>query len=349
MLLRIVWIALLATASCAQAPAQPGKPLLVEKGTRTYDNTVVCAGDWRSLRNRTRDGGSLKEWQDNTRRALLKVLRVDDLMKSHADLPPGALVTRETREEGYVKREVLLECTAGHEMPVIVTNPKGEPGQRFPAVVCIPGHATECVKLFGGDERYKRYAHELARRGFVTLTMNVGQHEVRDQNRTLMGERLFDLVRGVDYLESLADVDPARMGCAGLSLGGEMSMWLGAMDARMRATVSAGFLTYMNHLEKNHCLCWKVNGLRELVDFPDIYSLIAPRRLLCQIGEKEPQTQFNPALARRAFGDLRRAFDTAGVPDRAQLDIHEGAHEIDLPVLTSFLTAALQADETLNR
>lgn len=53
-----------------------------------------------------------------------------------------------------------------------------------------------------------------------------------------MAERLWDLMRCVDYLQSMPQVDDSRIGCAGLSLGGEMAMWLGAMDERIAATVS---------------------------------------------------------------------------------------------------------------
>ncbi len=301
----------------------------------------ACPGDWRALRCTAKDNIELAAWQSAVRSELLKVLRIEDLMKDHAVHVPGARVMGESQQQGYSKRQLMLDCNAGHEVPVILTLPLGLPGQRFPAVVCIPGHATESEKLFDGDERYKGYAHELANRGFVTLTMNVGQHEVRDKNRTLMGERLFELLRAVDYLAALPEVDPGRMGCAGLSLGGEMSMWLGAMDTRMRATVSAGFLTYMSQLEKNHCLCWKEDGLRELVDFPDIYSLTAPRQLQCQIGEKEPPNQFNPVLAKGAFSELKAAYEAAGVPRQAQLVLHGGAHELDLPELLFFLSGAL--------
>ena len=55
-----------------------------------------------------------------------------------------------------------------------------------------------------------------------------------EKDRTLMGERLWDLMRCVDLLLSLEDkVDRGRIGCTGLSLGGEMAMWLGAMDSRV--------------------------------------------------------------------------------------------------------------------
>ncbi len=43
------------------------------------------------------------------------------------------------------------------------------------------------------------------------------------------------------------------MGCGGLCLGAEMAMWLGAMDSRMKATVSSGFLTTLANVRDNHC------------------------------------------------------------------------------------------------
>ena len=151
-----------------------------------------------------------------------------------------------------------------------------------------------------------------------------------------MGERLWDCMRCVDYLVSLSCVDPARIGCAGLSLGGEMTMWLGAIDTRISAVVSAGFLTFMDHMEKNHCMCWKFKGLRALVDFPDIYALTAPRPLQCQNGLKEPPSQFNVPLARRALAEILVTYKDLKQPENLVLDVHEEGHVIDLPALLSF-------------
>lgn len=156
-----------------------------------------------------------------------------------------------------------------------------------------------------------------------------------------MGERLWDLMRSVDYLESLSEVDPQRIGCAGLSLGGEMAMWLGAMDTRIQATVSSGFLTLMNQMERNHCPCWNFEGLREAVDFPDIYALIAPRALLCQIGKQEASDQFNPVIASHAFKEIQAAYRQLGAPQKAELAIHPGAHEMDTAGMLAFLLGRL--------
>ena len=100
------------------------------------------------------------------------------------------------------------------------------------------------------------------------------------------------------------------------------------MDTRMKATVSSGFLTTMDQLETNHCKCWKFPGLRELVDFSDIYSLAAPRALLCQNGLKEPPSQFPVSIARQALKEIELIYGDFEQPTHVALVAHEGGHEI---------------------
>ncbi len=62
---------------------------------------------------------------------------------------------------------------------------------------------------------------ERARQAAKRLKSALGEKalEVYEDGRLLMGERLWDLMRCVDYLRSLPTVDSKRIGCAGLSLG----------------------------------------------------------------------------------------------------------------------------------
>jgi dienelactone hydrolase len=236
---------------------------------------------------------------------------------------------------GYTVREIEIDSPPGRRIQVLVTLPASASGP-CPAVVCIHGHGGTRASTYQADTIYKGFAAELAAKGFVTIAANVGQHTVGEAGRTLMGERLWDLMRCVDYLCTLPEVDPRRIGCAGLSLGGEMAMWLGAMDERVAATVSSGFLTRMEQMERNHCMCWKFEGLRDLVDFADLYALTAPRALLCQNGAQEPPTQFTPELARQALAEIKPAYADLGRPDNVSLVVHPGAHEVDLPSLLEF-------------
>jgi len=278
-------------------------------------------------------------WQKELRAKLAVLLKIDDLVSSKTPIPFGAKVLSSAKRGKYVFQEVEINSTKTRRMKVVVTLPtvKDLKGP-FPAVVAIGGHGSTDRSCYDSVRGYYRFAHILAEKGYVTISRTVSQHKVyeRAKGRSLMGERLWDLMRCVDYVASLEQVDAKRIGCGGLSLGGEMSMWLGAMDERVQATVSAGFLTRMDQMEKRHCMCWKFPGLRDLVDFSDIYAMTAPRALLCQNGLKEPPTQFTVPIAREALKEIKPIYADFKRPENLALVAHKGGHEIHLPSLLAF-------------
>ncbi len=289
----------------------------------------------RTMQYSSRPASEAKVWQSNLRAKLFNILKMDDLTSGQNSI---ALNPKEIRSEDkgeYLLKEIEFNSTKDRRIRVILTVPKKTKGP-FPAVVSIHGHGGKLNSVYDKASIYKGFAAELAARNYVTIATTVSQHEIYEKDRMLMGERLWDLMRCVDYLQSLKEVDKNRIGCGGLSLGGEMSMWLGAMDVRIKATVSSGFLTKMDQMEKNHCMCWKFPGLRELVDYADIYSLIAPRPLQCQNGLKEPLTDFTVPLAREALKEIDVIYTDFGKPENVTLIAHEGAHEINLPTLLAF-------------
>ena len=235
----------------------------------------------------------------------------------------------------YLLKEIEFNSTPTRKIRVYVTCPLLTNGP-WPAVVCMHGHSGKPLSVYDPDSPYKAFAAELAKRNYVTIAPVVSQHEVYEQGRTLMGERLWDAMRCVDFLASCLSVDSTRIGCAGLSLGGEMAMWLGAMDQRIKATVSAGFLTRMDQMEQGHCMCWKFPGLRELVDYADIYSLIAPRQLMCQNGLKEPPTDFTVELARAALKEIQVIYLNYGQLENVTLVAHPEGHVVDVQSLLIF-------------
>ncbi len=276
---------------------------------------------------------------------LFDLMHMRDLAENGGAIPLEARVLNTEEREAHRLETVELRVTSGRVIQAVLAVPLDAKGP-MPAVVAIHGHGGGRMTPFDPEQTmYKLFGSELAKRGFVVISTDVGRHEVYEEGRTLMGERLWDLMRCVDYLRSRTDVDGARIGSAGLSLGGEMAMWLGAMDPRLAATVSAGFLTYMDQMEQNHCMCWKFDGLRDLVDFPDIYAMIAPRPLQCQNGLQEPPTQFTPELARKALLEIVPAYRALGVPGNIELIVHEGGHEIALEPLVRFLEKHLSAEE----
>jgi len=96
----------------------------------------------------------------------------------------------------------------------------------------------------------------------------------------------WDDMRTVDYLVSRPEVDPARVGCVGVSFGGWRSLFLSALDPRIRAGCVVGFLSTIRSMLRRHVdtHSWVhfVPGLHRHLDLPDVASLNAPRPLLVQ-------------------------------------------------------------------
>ena len=287
-------------------------------------------------------------WQSNLRTKLFKILKMDDFFTDRENIALNPKVIRCLDKGKYLWKEIEFNSTFHRRIKVIYTVPKlsgtDKKEKVWPAVVCIHGHGGRLESVYDRNSIYKGFASELAVNNYVTISAYVSQHIVFERGRIIMGERLWDLMRCVDYLESCEEVDKNRIGCGGLSLGGEMAMWLGAMDKRIKATVSSGFLTKMDQLEINHCMCWKFPGLRKLVDFADIYSLIAPRQLMCQNGLKEPVTDFTVPIARQALKEVKAIYTDFNKPENVVLVSHEGAHEINLPSLMAFFDKHLGMD-----
>lgn len=283
-------------------------------------------------------------WQVSSRKMLFEMLAMSDLVA--ADRPKGGrpgigfkpTVLSTKVEEAYTLYEMELSSTPGRRFKVMLTVPKGSRKQKHPAVVCIHGHGGNRRTPYRPGGAYCGFGVALAQRGYVTIATDVPQHKAYEKGRTVMGERLWDVMRCVTYLTTRPEVDARRIGCAGLSLGGEMAMWLGAMDTRVVATVSCGFLTTVANLRRGHCPCWEFPGLTESFDFADIYSLTAPRALCCQNGKKEPaRGGFPVAIAEKAMKEIQACYAVLGKPDNAVLVVHAAGHAIDLPSLLAFL------------
>ncbi len=287
-----------------------------------------------------RTANEASAWQNDLRSAFSGLLNMNDLLAMRNKLPFDPKEIQSENYGRYTLKEMEINSTPDRRIRILIAFPSNRK-KLHPAVVCIHGHGGKIRSVYDKKSIYKGFASELASRGYVTIAPVVSQHVVYENGRTLMGERIWDVMRCVDFLVSLPDVDKSRIGCAGLSLGGEMAMWLGAMDTRINATLSSGFLTAMNQMEKNHCICWKFPGLRELADWADVYSLIAPRALLCQNGLKEPANDFTVPLAQKAMEEIKPIYTDYGKSGNVALVAHEGAHEIDLESLLRFFRKKL--------
>jgi len=149
---------------------------------------------------------------------------------------------------------------------------------------------------------------------------------------TWAGAMFWDDVRTLDYLLTRPEVDPRRIGCVGLSVGGVRSAHLAALDDRIKVAVVVGWMTsFPAQLERrvrNTIGFTKlVPGLYRHLDYPDVASLAMPAALLVINGSRDEL--FEPAGVRASFEKLAACYAKAGVPERLRTRLYDTPHEFN--------------------
>src|SRR5262249_52479923 len=71
------------------------------------------------------------------------------------------------------------------------------------------------------------------------------------RGETLLRKVIWDVSRGLDYLETRTEVNLRFMGFMGYGFGGTMALWAAALDTRIRVAVSHdGVETYCQHIKR---------------------------------------------------------------------------------------------------
>jgi dienelactone hydrolase len=149
---------------------------------------------------------------------------------------------------------------------------------------------------------------------------------------TWPGIALWDDLRTVDYLVSRPEVDPARLGCVGLSMGGYRSFLLAALEPRIKVAVDVGWMTSFAAQIRKHVvhtvgLSFHIAGLYHHLDLPDLAALIAPRALMVINGSKD--SLFAPDGVGAAFEKIAACYRKAGAAERQQCRMYNTPHEFN--------------------
>lgn len=197
-------------------------------------------------------------WQAEAREKLFALMMGGAKPKS-APLDAKVLERIEMPAGGYVLEELSLQTLPDRRVRVWMSVPRERKG-KVGAVLALHGHGGSGSQVVRGESLYW-YGRALAELGYVVIAPDIGQHTLQHTNWTLMGERVWDALRCVDYLETRPEVDKKRLAVAGLSLGGETAMYVAALDPRLKAANSSGWLTTIDNMKREHCPCWDFPGL----------------------------------------------------------------------------------------
>lgn len=125
-----------------------------------------------------------------------------------------------------VPEKVRYASTDGHEIPAYLYRTPAASGARRPGVLWIHGGPTSQF-----NDTFQQHVQFFAQRGYVVLLPNIRGSSgygksFADANNGCWGHcDLEDVIAGGEYLKTLPDVDPERIGITGNSYGGVMTMY----------------------------------------------------------------------------------------------------------------------------
>ena len=308
-------------------------------------------------------------WQSRLRRKIVELL--GGFPREKGALEPETLAVTEFPD--YTRETVVFQSREQLTVFAYFLLPKEAKG-RLPTMICLPGHGRGVDDIVGMNEdgtlrtAYGGYQNDFAlqavHNGFAVLAVEqFGFGHRRDARarqagggtsscqpasgaafllgQTMVGWRVYDVIRSVDYLRTRPEVAPDRIGCMGISGGGTITFFAAAIEKRIKAAVISGYFNTFRDsiLSIPHCIDNYVPGILEYAEMADIAGLIAPRPLFVESGARDPI--FPVEATRAAFVKARAIYRLFEAEDRVGMEIFDDEHVFHGAQAFPFLKAHL--------
>ena len=308
----------------------------------------------RRLRFQARTRPQAEEWQRTLRAKLTELL--GGFPSTREPLRPATLETRTF--PGYRREKVVFDSRQGVSVLAYVLLPARA---QTPAatIICIPGHGRGVDDIVGIDEQgrdrtdkpgYEHdFAIQVAEAGMAAVAiepmgfgcrrdlLNARQglaHKACEPTaggalllgETIIGWRVWDVMRTIDYIATRPELDANRVGCMGISGGGTATLFSAALEPRIRAAMVSGYVnTFRDSIGSlAHCVDNYVPGILNWAEMHDIAGLIAPRPLFVESGERD--NIFPIAASRESFTQVRDVYGVFQAADRVEQEVFPAEH-----------------------
>jgi dienelactone hydrolase len=274
---------------------QPPKSLPADAPTLS---DLLVAADGRKIHD-------LDAW--NKRRTEIRQWWLDFLgpMPAERKAAPPLTVVEEDRADGVVRQLVRYEIEPGINTEAYLLQPERLPA-KAPGVAVFHSTVNYTIRQPAGLEGppEKHFGLRLAKRGCVCfcprnflwptitterLNANAEVQKLADRapfsnqtQRKGMAKMLYDSLVAVDILAAQPQVDPARLGCVGHSLGAKETLYLAAFDERVKVTVSSegGIGTKFSNWDAPWYLGPEIKEPTFTHEHHELLALCAPRPFL---------------------------------------------------------------------
>ncbi len=279
----------------------------------------------------------VEKWQRMLRSKLAHILCLPDEWNRNVK---SDIVFKEETED-YISYRVSFRAEQKALVPGYLLKPK-KVNPPFPVMICLQGHRKSGMRVSIGQKKTRDgldFAIQAVQNGWAALAIEqrgfgeraaLCSHEALNAlmlGKTLIGERVFDVMRAVDFISTQTDLNAERIGCMGNSMGGTIAFYAACVDPRIRlAVVSCSFCTYADSWIKfPHCACGYLPGILQYADMGDIGGLIAPRYLIIVAGKHDPIATLSGV--REAFDRTNSVFSAMGYEKNLSLIIGNGGHK----------------------
>jgi dienelactone hydrolase len=308
----------------------------------------------RRLRFQARTRADAEAWQRELHAKLTEL--VGGFPSERAALRPAAIDARSF--PSYRREKIVFDSRPGVSvlayvlMPVHAQTPA-------PVMICVPGHGRGVDDIVGIDEQGRDrtdksgYQHDFAiqvaeagmaavaiepmafgcRRDRLNAQRGLAQKGCEPVaggalmlGQTLIGWRVWDVMRTIDYIATRAELDASRIGCMGISGGGTATLFAAALEPRLRVAMVSGYLnTFRDSVGSlAHCVDNYVPGIMNWAEMHDVAGLIAPRPLFVESGERDRIFPVQSSVESfRAVRDIYRVF---GAEDRIEQEVFPDDH-----------------------
>lgn len=286
-------------------------------------------------------------WEAERQRVREKILVATGLWPLPEKTPLNAVVHGKIERDGYTIEKVFFASYPGHYVSGNLYRPTGKTG-KLPAVLSPHGHwangrmyeandkqAAADVKsgaektVEGAKYPLQARCAQLARLGCVVFhydmvgvadSQQIGHRqgftdveaELRLQN--FMGLQTWNSIRALDFLCSLPDVDPARIGVTGASGGGTQTFILCAIDDRPAAAFPA---VMVGTAMQGGCICENCSYLRIDGNNVQIAACMAPRPL-----GMSAANDWTKDIMTKGLPELKQIYSLYGAPDNVMAEAH---------------------------
>ena len=309
-------------------------------------------------------GGNVTEWQQAARQQLALRLGLDVIPVCEAELE----MEYERDERDFHEYRFTFQTEPGYRAAAHLLVPSGS--VHPPVILCFQGHSTG-MHISLGRPKYEKdihsikgdrdYALQALREGYAAFVLeqrafgecggtergpacNLAGSTALILGRTLIGERVHDVMQSIALLESgIFPIDSTNISITGNSGGGTTCIYAAAMDPRIKACMpSCSFCGFLPSIgAQQHCLCNYIPGIAHDFDMGDMAAMVAPRAFVAINGKLDGTFPIHSAQEQLEIAKV--VYRELACEDRCRLETGQEGHRYYAALAWPALKEALEA------